>query len=344
MLLKVFSSKEDLKNCNFIKTILLIMVVACHSMYFWDNNWFTVVTPAFSAPHMGILSGWLKSFNIYCFMLVSGYIFRYAKFEADKYRVYKEFLRNKILRLLVPYAFISIVWGAPIYHLLYHETAGDLFKRFCLGIGPGQLGFLLALFWIFAIFGALSDFISKYTLQGGFLMLIMWGMGILIPNYFQIGNALSYLPFFWLGFKIRQHGSVSLMKIPNVVWVVMDFLFYFILNNWNKSEVLIVKILQYGADLVLHSLGAVMAFTVMQKLAYKIPWSDNRVFKLLQRTAMPVFLIHQQIVYFVILALNGRVNPYVNAFLNFIVALLVSMFVSLILQHFSVTRRLIGER
>lgn len=59
---------------------------------------------------------------------------------------------------------------------------------------------------------------------------------------------------------------------------------------------------------------------------------------------MAIYLFHQQIIYFTIIWLNGKVNPYLNAIVNFIVALVLSSLISTLLMRFKVTRVLIGEK
>lgn len=65
---------------------------------------------------------------------------------------------------------------------------------------------------------------------------------------------------------------------------------------------------------------------------------------LLSKNSMTIYLFHQQIIYFTILWLNGKVNPYVNSFINFVVSLFLSSLISTMLMKFKVTRILIGEK
>ena len=59
---------------------------------------------------------------------------------------------------------------------------------------------------------------------------------------------------------------------------------------------------------------------------------------------MPMYLFHQQIIYFTIYWLNGKVNPYLHAGINFVAALVGSFIISSILMRWKVTRFLIGEK
>lgn len=96
-------NNDMLKNCNFIKTVLMISVVLAHSCLFWGGDWFSCLSVAEKLvllPHFGKL---MCSFNIYCFTLISGYIFYYIKQEEGGYKNFKGFLLKKAKRLVVPY-------------------------------------------------------------------------------------------------------------------------------------------------------------------------------------------------------------------------------------------------
>lgn len=74
-------SDKQIENCSFIKFVLMLCVVAYHSIVFWSGNWFTK-NPVFQSDFLNHLSQWLNSFHIYGFTLISGYIFSYLKGES----------------------------------------------------------------------------------------------------------------------------------------------------------------------------------------------------------------------------------------------------------------------
>ena len=56
--------QTELENCNFIKTVLMMLVVFYHSIVFWGGNWFTQNPEVISVP-LNIVADWLNSFHIY---------------------------------------------------------------------------------------------------------------------------------------------------------------------------------------------------------------------------------------------------------------------------------------
>lgn len=66
--------KKVLDNCNFVKTILMLLVIFGHACAFWTGGWFTEI-PTTQSKGLNFICTWIGSFHIYAFVLVSGYIF-----------------------------------------------------------------------------------------------------------------------------------------------------------------------------------------------------------------------------------------------------------------------------
>lgn len=71
------SDRITLKNCSFVKTVLMLLVILGHAAHFWTGDWFTVQTAVYPSLGLELLSDWVNSFHIYAFALVSGYIFAF---------------------------------------------------------------------------------------------------------------------------------------------------------------------------------------------------------------------------------------------------------------------------
>lgn len=69
-------SEMSLKNCTFVKTVLMLLVILGHSMAFWSGSWFTG-NPEITSLSMNYLYKWINSFHVFAFALVSGYIFAF---------------------------------------------------------------------------------------------------------------------------------------------------------------------------------------------------------------------------------------------------------------------------
>ena len=127
-------------------------------------------------------------------------------------------------------------------------------------------------------------------------------------------------------------------RIPWFIWLGMD-LIAFTINEFLKGNILSIMI-----QFILHVVGAIMSFIVLEKVSNYLNWQSNKVFKLLSKYSMSMYLFHQQIIYFMITLLNGKVSPYINASANFIVSVIGSFLISWILMKFRGTRFLLGEK
>ena len=137
------SNKNE--DITFIKTVLMLVVVAYHSCIFWNGTWFGRA-PAISSDGLNILSRWLNSFQMQVFFLVSGYIFCFKRCECNAYQQFKPFMVNKIKRLIVPYIFVSAFWVIPA-EVMTHG-GGENCKKVCFWHRPQS-----ALVFVGAILG-----------------------------------------------------------------------------------------------------------------------------------------------------------------------------------------------
>lgn len=318
-------SNDELANCTFMKTVLMLLVVLQHSMQFWNGGWFTVCEPAQEGVlGLQLLSQWLYHFHIYGFVLVSGYLFSYLKYERGKYSNFKQFVNNKFLRLIIPALIFTWIWVMPITNSFFHYSWVKIIQKYLFAVSPGQLWFLWMLFSVFVIFWIFSDMFYKHNLLGVVFVLIMYIAGtvakVFVSDVFQFFTSLQCITFFWIGFKIRQCGSKYVLKIPIFIYVLTDaglFLFFFFM----PENTILFKILKIVIVYLLHIIGSVMSFAILQKIAGIINWQENKIIVYLSRVSMPIYLLHQQIIYISIFYLNGRMNPYLHTTVNFFFAL-----------------------
>lgn len=338
----------ELHNCILIKMVLMLLIVVGHSTIFWTGDWFTC-NPVIPSGGLGGLSKWLNSFHTYTFVLVSGYIFA-KKMIGGGYPQYIPFLIKKVKRLLIPYAFTALVWVIPITQLFFHYDGYDLMKKYVLCSSPSQLWFLWMLFWIFVIAYGMWKLLSGSKVWGITSALICYVVGVvgghLFPNVFCIWTALQYIVFFYIGIQIRigheKGRNLWSDTVPILVWLGIDILLYVgysILQS--KGTLGFVGII---LGLILHIWGALMAFYLLQRFANGVAWEESLFVRKLSGLTMPIYLFHQQVIYFVIWWLNGKIDPYIHAALNFVFAMTGSILISLLLKQFRITRILIGEK
>ena len=315
--------KKELSNCSPVKALLMLMVIFGHSIAFWTGTWFTQ-NPVYKSLVLDYMTRWIGDTHIGCFTLVSGYIFYYVKHERGGYKEFWPFILNKTKRLLIPYCFAMIVWVCPITCVLRGYGIRRVLVNFALGTSPGQLWFLLMLFIVFVIMWILDKVLYKNITIGVLLSLGSYIVGLfgshVIPNVFQIWTAFQYVPLFYLGYRLREDSDSIIRRIPWYIWLcsytVLFVAFQILSDRGFAQEGWLSQIITF----ILQINGSLMAFNVLQMVISKVEWQQSKMFSILSNNSMPMYLFHQQIIYFTIIWLNGKVNPWINVGVNYIVA------------------------
>lgn len=339
--------KIYLDNCTFVKTILMLLVVFYHSTVFWTGNWFTVQKVAIDDQIIANLSLWLNTFHIYTFVAISGYLFEFLKNEKCKYKDFKKFLLNKLKRLIVPYCFVAIIWVIPISLLFYSYTGEEIIHKFLLCESPGQLWFLWMLFDIFILIWLLNIFLknTNFVLIISLLSCVIGFIGKkCFLNIFCIWDAFTYLPYFIIGMKLRKNRNGILYKIPSLAYFFIHIILFTISLYIADFKGIIINVICNILNFTIHIIGVLMAFFILQNIAQKTDWKNRVLLVYFSKISMPIYLFHQQIIYFTITFFNGRINPLLNIIVNFFAAIFISSLLSSIMLKYKYTRLLIGEK
>lgn len=326
----------------------MILVVLYHSCVFWNGNWFTASEVQQPGMVFKSIPVWLNSFHIYGFTLVSGFIFSYLQ-TRKHYKNVLSMAEKKFMRLIIPFIFVCLIWIIPISQYFYHYNMIELINKYILGTAPSQLWFLLMLFDVFMLAWFTEALYKRSILNSVAVGLISYAIGFaggrVFPNIYQIWTAFEYLPVFIVGYKLYQDGEAERVKkvVKNpLLWLALHTLTFILMYTMPDSSTAL-KLTRVSVGFLNHIFGAMMAFTVLQWIAQRVNYADNRLYKILSKHSMTIYLFHQQIIYLDIWYLNGRVNTVLIAVFNFFISLGVSLLVSVILSKWKVTRFLIGE-
>lgn len=340
---------QTLNHTGFIKTILMLLVFVDHACAFWTGAWFAD-EPAISSQELGLLSSLLGSFHVYAFALVSGYLFTY-RLRKGGYEAWLPFLRKKAKRLILPYLFATPLWVAPVSAYFFQWDFSRLFMKYVLCVNPSQLWFLWMLFDVFAMVWPLKALLLKSPRIGWAAAMALYCVGLagkrFLPNVFCIWTACQYVPFFYAGMRIRQKEERAAGFDPIsgkwFVWLIaFTALLAAVLFTGRRSDARVAPI-HSVLEFFLHLVGAVSAFAALRALSSRVPWQKSKLFQALSSYAMPMYLFHQQIIYFSIRWLNGRVTPWLNAGINFLMAFFGSFLISALLMRWPAARKLMGE-
>ncbi len=339
----------ELKNCTFVKTNCMLLVVLYHSILYWNGNWF-IGQPIIECKTLSFLADWLNTFHVYTFTFVSGYLFYFGKYEMGKYTSFKIFLKQKFKRLMVPYFFVSLIWVIPISMPFYKWSLNDLLYNFLLMVHPSQLWFLPMIFGVYIISYLLKDFYKSHTILSFVLVCLLYLLSFFLSNYFhnylQIISILKYLLFFYFGFTFRQTSGGWLRKIPFYIYIIVDVvLFCFSYFVFRNSELLYFRLTNKLTMIFLQILGTYMCFFTLQAIPQNnIKSTCSKPYEFISKKSMTIYLFHQQIIYFSLYFLNGKIFPYLHALINFFVGIFFSLIIASILNKWNFTKYLIGEK
>ena len=94
----------------------------------------------------------------------------------------------------------------------------------------------------------------------------------------------------------------------------------------------------------MHTIGAIMGSMVLIRIGNRIEWKSSHLFMVLASSSMIMFLIHQQIIYFTLLLLNGLISPVMNVLVNFCISLVISFIISVLIKKNRTISFLVGEK
>lgn len=338
---------SDLGNCNFCKTILMIVIVLYHSGVFWDNTW-TAIAP--QPYHLLIdFNVWLASFSIYGFTLVSGYIYCHLRYERGGYDTPRRFLNKKVRRILIPFLAFSILWAAPVDSLILDYDDRAMVLSYALGCSPCQLWFLLMLFWVFVFAYPLSDYFMRRGLGSWPVILAIFLCGqILHANflpYFQICAGMEFLLIFWIGFMLRRSGKTFTTRnllIWGIAALILNLAFLYCTKYFrgdSLSDYVIFKSLMWTSAIF----GSVMSFMLLVAAGRLIHWEKCPLFLSLSRSSYSIYLIHHQIIYVLLVAFSWTLDPILATLCVFIITMATSWGLSALLGMSSLGRIATGD-
>lgn len=145
------SAKPKINEIVTLRAIAIVLVVFGHSIILYSSSW-NLFQSGNQVPILDMLKQWINLIQMPLFLSVSGFLFQ-ASYK--KHNIYT-LLKQKSLRLLIPYIFFYFVWLLPIRSFLnfgqYDKLSLKLiFSGFLLGKDNGHLWYLPCLFLCFCV-------------------------------------------------------------------------------------------------------------------------------------------------------------------------------------------------
>lgn len=213
-------TKRHFDEIDIVKGIAILFVLWHHSfikfpIYMLDIPW---------CKYAMAIHG---TFYLNVFFLVSGYLFAHSR-----PRTFTENFKKKASRLLIPYlGYEAINLGVKLAfpQLVNRKVGGQLEYVEELIFRGGELWFVYVLFIIFLIWPPLLHKLSKKTLVGIIVLLMVVGNvlpGNLLGGIFLYPEVISYSVYFLVGYLLRNMDRNILMNNRNFCIVTVLFVLF----------------------------------------------------------------------------------------------------------------------
>lgn len=182
------------------------------------------------------------------------------------------------------------------------------------------------LFGVFTIAWPLNHYLFQKPLMSLMVSGLICALGIvgnkLTPNYYCIWTACQYLGYFQIGCILRTIETNHYERIINNTWWLqlgLNIALFILYKNVAKYNGIIYGSINCIIMILMRIFGAVEIVTLLHYACNKIKNSFD-VADRVSKFTMPMYLLHQQIIYFMVYWLNGKLN--LHAGINFFVAIL----------------------
>ena len=190
-----------------LRALAILFIVLGHSIIIYDHS-FKLLSTQVEMPLFETLKHWISFVQLKLFFSISGFLMFYKVLKWHK-RTLREiwagmcnFMSNKFLRLLIPYACVALLWMDPIKIVLDipdYSWSIDLMLQQVRFENCGHLWYLPCLFFIFLFMYILLSVVHN-SLFGHIILLSV----LMVLNYkhtifteiFQLQNVAYYMVFF----------------------------------------------------------------------------------------------------------------------------------------------------
>jgi hypothetical protein len=339
----VLNSKQHLINIDFLRIVLIMLMVFYHSFCFYSGAW---EIPAGAKPiyFYSVLSNLSYSFFLETFVFISGLLYGVSAARRVGKLKLSIVLMKKVKRLMLP----SIIFSS-LYFLCFKDYTSLAATFYAILLGCGHLWFLPTLFGCFIFIMVIEKYqVKDKIILSLYPLLIVFS----IPDMpLHLSKICYYFCFFYLGYRMMVYKKVYScnMKFLLLLFVVtfsIDIL-PLPIGDWNLNGYL--RIFSRLFELILRICYSTCGLLLSMKICSLITQND----KILSMKAnlskiasygMGVYIVQQ----FVLMWLYYHteycllVNDYFIPWIAFVFTICVSLIVVFIARKSQLGRFLLG--
>lgn len=307
---------KRLSQIGNIRALAIFLVVLGHSIILYSSGWDLYETSR-DVPFLNWLKWFIDIPQMPLFFSLSGYLF---VFTHSKKRGFVHLLKNKALRLLVPYIGIGLCFLLPVrvaigFPSYQNMGIGDMARKLLTASDVGHLWFLPALFFAFLLSEIILTIAEKIpgVRKCPALFLCLAALALYLEGY-RIGlgyppllSAFNYLIWFSFGYflNVQQHIVRKVYQIPGLKWALLAL-----------NAALLAYCLFADSLRVLFSLG-MKALCILNAYG-AMPEKSCSLVDQIDRNSFGVYLFHSPLIY-ITFATIPNAHPAVVVFMNLVV-------------------------
>lgn len=309
------SGNNKSKQYDLIKVITTFLVVIAHSTRMYTGN--GVIHPLNESMLLSNVTDFIYAFHMPLYMAISGSVYGMCIDDLGKYSDTCGFIKNKAVRLLIPYYLFGFIYVAPVMIIFHFTDSGYL--EYCVnGIflvkNSRHLWFIFTLFLIFLICALTKKIIQKASYL--IVLPLLLALAILsgkIINIFRLDSVAYYLFFFYIGYLFNKYYVPIIRFCKNPLILCMSIGFQIVLSGETNS---LIKILLALAGIIM--ISGLSGYI-------NVSLCDKKFFRILKKNGFGVYLFHPMIIYVLYYYLgNYNISPIVLCFIVILTAYFIS--------------------
>lgn len=326
-----------------LRALAIVFIVLGHSIIIYDHT-FELLSSNVEMPLFEILKHWISFVQLKLFFSISGFLLCYKimnmreKSNEEAISTFFPFFQNKVLRLLVPYICVALLWMDPIKIILgvpnYTLSTGLVIEQLQFS-NSGHLWYLPCLFLIFLVLYPILVFIRNSRVMHIAMFFILVGVNYFsgkMPEAFQIQNVTYYLVFFYLGYFINY---TSLYIEENEI--TPPCLLFSDKKNYKTIVITLLFALSLLAGQVVAHFTSIgyelyLSIIVLLMFYFYMPSFSNKFVNEISNRSYGIYLFHSPLIYTTAF-LCPNINPWLMLFLNFLVFGLVAYCLTVVIAR-----------
>ena len=274
---------------DIAKVFATVLVVLGHAAVFYSAD--GAMVPARESRFLAGLAGYLYSFHMPLFVLLSGAVWGYC-IRQGKYGNPGAFLLGKLRRIGIPYLVFGFLLVAPV--VVFCGYTEENFFRFCLngillGLDSRHLWYLMTLLWLYLTTLALKPLVRRNPLLTIPICVVLFLLANRAPQILKLRTTMKYALFFYLG-VCADYYYEPLEKLAGKLRFAIPVLFAALLGIvfWNPNFVTETAYTLLG-------LGASLALAA--NLTGREGLQRSGAYRVLRRDGFGLYLIHAMVIY-----------------------------------------------